>query len=102
MTYSHFVPFHRSIRRHYSYRGATVTENIAITGWDRIALPAAIAALAACGFVAAIIPALRAASIDPMSAPGTETVAGTLSERNCTHFLYYRKLLVRSGLRIWR
>ncbi len=40
--------------------------------WDPPALAAAIAALAACAFVAAIIPARRAASIHPMSALRTE------------------------------
>ena len=39
-----------------------------VTGWDPVALAVAVAALAACALVAAIIPALRAASIDPMSA----------------------------------
>jgi predicted permease len=43
-----------------------------ITGWDPIALAVAIAALAGSAFVAAIIPALSAASIDPMSALRTE------------------------------
>jgi predicted permease len=43
-----------------------------VTGWDPIALSVAIAALALCAFVAAIIPALRAASIDPMNALRTE------------------------------
>jgi hypothetical protein len=43
-----------------------------VSGWDPGALAAAIAALAACAFFAAIIPALRAASIDPMSALRTE------------------------------
>ncbi len=39
-----------------------------VTGSDPVALSIAIGALAVCAFVAAIIPALRAASIDPMSA----------------------------------
>jgi predicted permease len=43
-----------------------------VTGWDPAALSVAVSALAACAFVAAIIPALRAASIDPMSALRTE------------------------------
>ena len=43
-----------------------------VTGWDPAALSVAVAALAVCGFAAAIIPALRAASIDPMSALRTE------------------------------
>jgi predicted permease len=43
-----------------------------VTVWDPIALSVAIAALAGCAFVAAIIPALRAASIDPMRALRTE------------------------------
>ena len=43
-----------------------------VTGWDPMALSIAIAALAVCAFVAAIIPALRAASIDPMRALRTE------------------------------
>jgi ABC-type antimicrobial peptide transport system permease subunit len=40
--------------------------------WDPVALAAAIASLAACTFVAAIIPAFRAASMDPMRALRTE------------------------------
>jgi ABC-type antimicrobial peptide transport system permease subunit len=43
-----------------------------VTGWDQVALSVAIASLAGCAFVAAIIPALRAASIDPMSALRTD------------------------------
>jgi predicted permease len=43
-----------------------------VTGSDPVALSVAIGALAVCAFVAAIIPALRAASIDPMSALRTE------------------------------
>ena len=43
-----------------------------VTGWDPVALSVAIASLAGCAFVAAIIPALCAASIDPMSALQTE------------------------------
>jgi ABC-type antimicrobial peptide transport system permease subunit len=43
-----------------------------VTGSDPVALAAATAALAVCGFVAVIIPALRAASIDPMRALRTE------------------------------
>ena len=43
-----------------------------INGWDPVALSVAISALAACAFVAAIIPALRAASIDPMNALRTQ------------------------------
>lgn len=39
-----------------------------VTGQDPVALLIAIGALAACGFVAAMIPAWRAASIDPSSA----------------------------------
>ena len=39
-----------------------------VKGWDPAALAVAIAALAVSAFVAALIPALRAASIDPMSA----------------------------------
>jgi ABC-type antimicrobial peptide transport system permease subunit len=39
-----------------------------VSGWDPVALGIATAALAACALVAAIIPALRAASIDPMKA----------------------------------
>ncbi len=43
-----------------------------ITGSDPFALSAAIATLTASAFIAAIIPALRAAAIDPMSALRTE------------------------------
>jgi predicted permease len=43
-----------------------------VTAWDPIALSVAIAALGGCAFVAAIIPAMRAASIDPMRALRTE------------------------------
>ncbi|HET8546367.1 MAG TPA: ABC transporter permease [Bryobacteraceae bacterium] len=43
-----------------------------ISEWDPVALGVATAALAGCAFVAASIPALRAASIDPMSALRTE------------------------------
>jgi ABC-type antimicrobial peptide transport system permease subunit len=43
-----------------------------VTGSDPLALSVAIAALAGCALVAAIVPALRAASIDPMSALRTE------------------------------
>jgi len=43
-----------------------------VTGWDPIALAVATAALGVCAFVAALIPALRAASIDPMRALRTE------------------------------
>jgi predicted permease len=43
-----------------------------VTGSDPVALSIATAALAGCAFAAAIIPALRAASIDPMSALRTE------------------------------
>jgi predicted permease len=39
-----------------------------VKGWDPIALSLAIGALAVCGFIAALIPARRAASIDPMIA----------------------------------
>jgi predicted permease len=39
-----------------------------VTAWDPLALSLAVSALAGSAFVAAIIPALRAASIDPMSA----------------------------------
>jgi predicted permease len=39
-----------------------------VGGWDPIALSVAIAALAASAFVAAVVPALRASSIDPMKA----------------------------------
>jgi predicted permease len=39
-----------------------------VTGWDPIALFTAAAALTLCAFVAAIIPAMRAAAIDPISA----------------------------------
>jgi predicted permease len=43
-----------------------------VTGSDPIALSVAVTALAASAFVAAIVPAMRAASIDPMSALRTE------------------------------
>jgi predicted permease len=43
-----------------------------VNGWDPMALSVAIASLAVCAFVAAIIPALRAAAIDPMKALRTE------------------------------
>jgi predicted permease len=43
-----------------------------VKGWDPTAISVAVAALGGCAFVAAIIPALRAASIDPMSALRTE------------------------------
>ncbi len=43
-----------------------------VTGWDPIALSVAAAALAGCAFIASLIPALRAASIDPMNALRTE------------------------------
>jgi len=43
-----------------------------VTGSDPLALSAAVAALALCALLAAIIPALRAASIDPMTALRTE------------------------------
>jgi ABC-type antimicrobial peptide transport system permease subunit len=40
--------------------------------WDPLALSVAIAALTVCGFIAAIIPAIRAASMVPMEALRTE------------------------------
>ena len=43
-----------------------------VAGWDPAALSLAVAALAVCGFAAAVVPALRAAAIDPMSALRTE------------------------------
>jgi len=43
-----------------------------VKGWDPMALSVAIASLAVCALVAAIIPALRAAAIDPISALRTE------------------------------
>jgi predicted permease len=43
-----------------------------VTGWDPVALAIATAALAVSALAAAVIPALRAASIDPMSALRTE------------------------------
>ena len=43
-----------------------------VKGWDPMALSVAITSLAVCAFVAAIIPALRAAAIDPMKALRTE------------------------------
>jgi ABC-type antimicrobial peptide transport system permease subunit len=39
-----------------------------VTGWDPLSLSIAMAALAACAFVAAIIPAARASAIDPLTA----------------------------------
>jgi ABC-type antimicrobial peptide transport system permease subunit len=39
-----------------------------VAGWDPVALSIAVAALALCALIATIIPAVRAASIDPMSA----------------------------------
>jgi predicted permease len=39
-----------------------------VASWDPVALSIAVAALAACAFIAAIIPALRAAAISPMNA----------------------------------
>jgi predicted permease len=43
-----------------------------VTAWDPVALAVAMAALAACTFAAAMIPAFRAASMDPMRALRTE------------------------------
>jgi ABC-type antimicrobial peptide transport system permease subunit len=43
-----------------------------VTGSDPVALAVATAALAVCALVAAIIPAFRAASVDPMHALRTE------------------------------
>jgi predicted permease len=43
-----------------------------VTGWDPVALSVATGALAVSAFAAALIPALRAASIDPMIALRTE------------------------------
>ena len=43
-----------------------------IVNWDPFALSFAMGSLAICAFIAAIIPATRAASIDPMSALRTE------------------------------
>jgi ABC-type antimicrobial peptide transport system permease subunit len=43
-----------------------------VTEWDPAALTIATGALAACALIAAIIPALRAASIDPMRALRTD------------------------------
>jgi predicted permease len=48
------------------------TQLYGVKGWDPVALCVAIAALALSAFIAAIIPALRAASIDPMTALRTE------------------------------
>ena len=48
------------------------TQLFGVTGSDPVALALAAVALALCGFVAAIIPAFRAASIDPMRALRTE------------------------------
>jgi ABC-type antimicrobial peptide transport system permease subunit len=39
-----------------------------VSSWDPFALSLAAGALAICGFLAAVIPALRAASISPMNA----------------------------------
>ncbi|MFZ0213514.1 MAG: FtsX-like permease family protein, partial [Candidatus Acidiferrales bacterium] len=44
------------------------SELYGISSWDPLALAAAAGALALCSFVAAIIPAARAASISPMTA----------------------------------
>jgi predicted permease len=43
-----------------------------VTSWDPFALSVAMASLAACAFIAAMIPAARAAAIDPMKALRTE------------------------------
>jgi ABC-type antimicrobial peptide transport system permease subunit len=43
-----------------------------VTSWDPVALFIAIAALAVCAFVASVIPAQRAASIEPVKALRTE------------------------------
>ncbi len=43
-----------------------------VTAYDPVALAVSVASLAACGFAAAVIPALRAAAIDPASALRTE------------------------------
>ena len=43
-----------------------------IVNWDPFALAVAMISLAVCAFIAAIIPAARAASIDPMKALRTE------------------------------
>jgi predicted permease len=43
-----------------------------VQGWDPLSLSVAVAALAVCGFAAAIIPALRAATIDPVNALRSE------------------------------
>ena len=39
-----------------------------VTSWDPVALGVALCSLAVCAFLAAIIPAARASSIDPMRA----------------------------------
>jgi len=43
-----------------------------VKGWDPLALSVAFGALGVCAFVAALVPALRAAAIDPMKALRTE------------------------------
>ena len=43
-----------------------------ISSWDPLALSIALCSLGACALIAAIIPATRAASIDPMQALRTE------------------------------
>jgi len=48
------------------------SELYGIATWDPFSLALAMSSLALCAFVAAIIPATRAASIDPMSALRTE------------------------------
>jgi ABC-type antimicrobial peptide transport system permease subunit len=48
------------------------TQLYGISFWDPMALSVAAGALAVCAFLAAIIPAGRAASISPMSALRTE------------------------------
>jgi ABC-type antimicrobial peptide transport system permease subunit len=44
------------------------TQLYGVATWDPVALSTAVAALALCAFIAALIPALRAADIDPMTA----------------------------------
>jgi ABC-type lipoprotein release transport system permease subunit len=48
------------------------TELYSVSSWDPMALAVAAGALAVCAFLAAIIPARKAASISPMNALRTE------------------------------
>ena len=52
--------------------GSSPSQLYGVSFWDPLALALAVASLGACAFVAAIIPAGRAASISPMNALRTE------------------------------